>query len=100
MPEKCIREWKELLMNGKPLYSIDTESTEDGLREKIQAILDSQDMAEYKVTQFLNFYIFSLALLHIDRQCRSQGGLRGRIPPIIVSGCATVDRTWFKSLSV
>ena len=44
-----MREWRNLLLNGQPLYEEEQKDETLAVELKRQEILDDQDLAEYKV---------------------------------------------------
>ena len=49
MPDKLVREWRELLLAGQPLYPEAERDKKFEIELVKEEILDSQDFTEYKV---------------------------------------------------
>lgn len=48
VPEKLVREWKKLFLEGQPIYEEKEDSRDAEIQARREEILNSQDFAEYK----------------------------------------------------
>nr|XP_039269921.1 sperm flagellar protein 2-like [Styela clava] len=48
VPEKLVREWKELFLEGQPIYEEQEDTRDAEVQARREEILNSQDFAEYK----------------------------------------------------